>query len=229
MRWKLFIIVAIFALNSGEIKSQDNVKKIKLSGFVKDNSGNPVEGVMFFVDGKKVNKISDSKGFYRFKISPTAENIKIVSFDLGTIELLYDGSDRLDFTFEGTLEYFEGEPKVADDVVDIGYGTVKEKDMTTDVSQIKNNEIKATKYQNIYEMIKGEVPGVIVNGSSIRIQGTGSIMGSNEPLFIVNGMETPAIGHIPPSDVASISVLKGASATIYGSRGSNGVIVIKLR
>ena len=78
-------------------------------------------------------------------------------------------------------------------------------------------------------MIVGEVPGVIVSGTSIRIRGASSINASSEPLFIVDGAPTSSIGHISPRDVKSIDILKGSSAAIYGVRGANGVIVIKLK
>jgi TonB-dependent SusC/RagA subfamily outer membrane receptor len=75
-------------------------------------------------------------------------------------------------------------------------------------------------------MINGQVPGVEVNGTSIKIQNATSFMLGTEPLFVVDGMIVPGIGDISPMDVKSIEVLKGASASIYGSRGANGVILI---
>ena len=76
-------------------------------------------------------------------------------------------------------------------------------------------------------MIKGQVPSVEVSGKSIRIQGFSSL-GSTEPLFVVDGIVSSSIDDIPPSQVKSIEVLKGSSAAIYGSRGANGVILIRL-
>jgi len=78
-------------------------------------------------------------------------------------------------------------------------------------------------------MIAGKVPGVDVSGKKIRIRGINSMVSSNDPLFVVNGLPMSSIDHIPPQVVESISVLKGPSATIYGSRGINGVIVITLK
>jgi TonB-dependent SusC/RagA subfamily outer membrane receptor len=77
-------------------------------------------------------------------------------------------------------------------------------------------------------MIRGEVPGVQVSGTSIRIQGASSLMLSTEPLFVVDGMVVNSIGDIQPFTVKSIEILKGSSAAIYGSRGANGVILINL-
>jgi TonB-dependent SusC/RagA subfamily outer membrane receptor len=88
---------------------------------------------------------------------------------------------------------------------------------------------KKTKYASIYDMIKGEVAGVQVSGSKVRIRGATSIQGSTDPLLVVNGMVVTDIDDIPPEIVKSIDVLKGPSASLYGSRGANGVIVIKTK
>ena len=77
-------------------------------------------------------------------------------------------------------------------------------------------------------MLRGEVPGVQVNGTSIRIQGASSLTLSTEPLFVVDGVTVNSIDHILPQMVKSIQVLKGSSAAIYGSRGANGVLLINL-
>ena len=78
-------------------------------------------------------------------------------------------------------------------------------------------------------MIAGRIPGVDVAGKKVRIRGVNSMVSNNDPLFVVNSIPLNSIDHILPQDVESISVLKGPSATIYGSRGVNGVIVIKLK
>jgi TonB-dependent SusC/RagA subfamily outer membrane receptor len=81
-------------------------------------------------------------------------------------------------------------------------------------------------YQDIYDMIRGRVPGVEVSGKSIRIRGTNSLNVSTEPLFVVDGVIVREIDNIAPETVRSIEVLKGPDASVYGTRGSNGVIVI---
>lgn len=78
-------------------------------------------------------------------------------------------------------------------------------------------------------MIKGKIPGVVVNGESIRIRGPNSFFQNNDPLFVVDGIPVSSISNIRPNMVESISVLTEAAASIYGSRGVNGVIVITLR
>jgi TonB-dependent SusC/RagA subfamily outer membrane receptor len=112
--------------------------------------------------------------------------------------------------------------------VNVGYGSLKKSDMTTAVGKIDGQNYKYASYNNIYDMIRGEVPGVQVNGKSIQIQGPSSINVSTEPLLVVDGMVVNSIDDIRPIQVKSIEILKGSSASIYGSRGSNGVILITL-
>jgi TonB-dependent SusC/RagA subfamily outer membrane receptor len=116
-----------------------------------------------------------------------------------------------------------------DETINVGYGTVKRKNLTTQVGKIDGTNKKYAAYQNIYDMIRGELPGVQVRGKSILIQGPSSINLSTEPLLVVDGVIINSIDDISPRDVKSIEVLKGAAASIYGSRGANGVIMIYLK
>ena len=88
---------------------------------------------------------------------------------------------------------------------------------------------KVPVYQDIYDMIRGRVPGVEVSGKSIRIRGSNSLNVSTEPLFVLDGVIVSTIDQISPDNVKSIEVLKGPDATVYGTRGSNGVIIIKTK
>jgi TonB-dependent SusC/RagA subfamily outer membrane receptor len=92
------------------------------------------------------------------------------------------------------------------------------------VINIRNSAVPV--YQDIYDMIRGRVAGVEVSGKSIKIRGTNSLNISTEPLFVVDGVITREIDDIAPETVKSIEVLKGPDASVYGARGSNGVIVI---
>ena len=112
--------------------------------------------------------------------------------------------------------------------VNLGYQKVKKKDSTSSTSSLKVT--RGSGYTNIYEYLQGRVAGVEVNGTNIRIRGERSLNGSNEPLILVDGIETSDISYISPDEVESIDVLKDASsAAMYGSRGANGVILITLR
>ena len=124
--------------------------------------------------------------------------------------------------------------------VNIGYGTRARKDLTSSVASVSSEEIERSTAPTLAEMLRGRVAGLSVTetaggGLQVRIRGVSSIYGSSEPLFIVDGVPITtgsgvALSSINPRDVASIDVLKDAAATaIYGSRGANGVILIRTK
>lgn len=124
---------------------------------------------------------------------------------------------------------FQGKtPDYGEETVDIGYGSVRRRDMTGSASRV---DVKSgSGYTDMYEYLRGRVAGVDVNGTTITIRGVRSILGSNEPLFLLDGVEISSLDGISPEDVDSVTVLKDASSTAaYGSRGANGVILIKTR
>lgn len=114
--------------------------------------------------------------------------------------------------------------------VNVGYGVVKKRNLTTSVSKVAVGKENVTSYSHIGDYLMGRVPGVqvIKSGTSYRyvIRGLNSVNLSSDPLFIVDGVETMSIDYINPQDVQSVEVLKDASASIYGTRGANGVILI---
>lgn len=110
--------------------------------------------------------------------------------------------------------------------VNIGYGEQEKDQMTTSVSKIKNTR-QSESYSTIFEMIQGKCPGVQVNGERILIRGIGTNSDATDPLYIVDGVQVSSISSIDPIMVDSIEVLKdAASASIYGTQGANGVILI---
>ena len=115
-----------------------------------------------------------------------------------------------------------------EEFIDIGYGQIRKENSASAASSLDIPQ--GSGYSNIYDYIKGRVAGVTVNGTTIRIRGERSILGSNDPLFIVDGMEVYDIGFLSPDMVESITVLKDAATTaIYGARGANGVLIIRTR
>ena len=114
-----------------------------------------------------------------------------------------------------------------DRMVNTGYESLPAESLTTSVSVVEGDDI--VPYKDIYEMIKGKCVGVMVTGHSITIRGKGSINCPTEPLFVVDGVAVEDVSFINPREVKSISVLKDASASIYGVRGANGVILINLK
>lgn len=132
------------------------------------------------------------------------------------------------------------EQAAGDEEIIVGYGTQKKKNVTGAISTISGEEVRRRRAPtDLSELLEGNAAGVVVSrtggGIQVRIRGTSSIMGSNEPLYVVDGVPIDpgpngVLQAVNPYDVESITVLKDASATaIYGSRGGNGVIVIKTR
>lgn len=114
-----------------------------------------------------------------------------------------------------------------DEDVNVGYGTVKKRDLSHPVSslQVKGDEIRT--YRDMYEYLEGRVAGVMVTtGKRIIIRGVNTVNGSSDPLIIVDGAECQDLSTINPNDVKSVDILKDSAAAIYGVRGANGVIVI---
>ena len=116
--------------------------------------------------------------------------------------------------------------------INVGYGTVDKSELTYSVNQLDIDEKDIVSYTDIWEYMRGRVPGVTIGPAeagqtpSITIRGINSINLSTQPLIMVDGVETDDISFLNPNDVGSVSVLKDASASIYGTRGANGVILI---
>lgn len=129
----------------------------------------------------------------------------------------------------------ESDSKMLDEVVAIGYGTMKKSDLTGSVASIKADALKKTPAAGLDQALQGRAAGVTVNANSgqpgaaasIRIRGIGTVMGGSDPIFVVDGMITSNISFLNPNDIESTEILKDASSTaIYGSRGANGVILV---
>ena len=208
---------------------QKTNKKITISGYVVDGTQSSVANAIVTVDGQKTDVVTNGKGYYKIKVKPESSKIGILTLTNGVLEEEINGRTRINFQFQGSVpSQVVEKADPGDDVVDIGYGKVKKRDMTSTVNKIDGTNPKYASYRNIYDMIRGEVPGVQVVGNSIKIQGAASLTLSTEPLYVVDGVTVNSIDNILPYQVKSIQVLKGSSASIYGSRGANGVIVINL-
>lgn len=223
----IFISVFLFAPADAQKKSS---RKITISGFVLDTSRQPVAGALILIDKMNSNVVSDSKGYYRVKVKPDAEKITVFTVNGGNSDELINGRTTIDFIIEGARADMKNE-NIADDeeTINIGYGEVKSKDLTLPVNEVKVSGDKNRVYADIYDMLRGTVPGVRVTGKSIRIQGAATFQGDTQPLFVLDGIIVSSIDEIPPQSVKSIEVLKGAAASIYGSRGANGVLLIRLK
>ncbi len=224
-RIALTIILAIFIC--GPVSSQGkNKKKVVLTGKIVNRDSMPVRNVSIFLDGTNSNVMSDSKGEFRLKFKPDVKKISFYSLNDGVFEIAYIGQERLEITMNHEASLLPDTRQMDEESVETGYGRSSTDDLTGSVSSIKSDRFKNRSYNNIYSMIAGEATGVTVEGTTIRIRGISSLIGSSDPLLIVDGSPAVSLDHIAPSDVESIDILKGSSTAIYGSRGAAGVVVI---
>jgi TonB-dependent starch-binding outer membrane protein SusC len=231
MKTKIFFLILLLVIPV-IVSGQKVSKKLTISGYVLDSNSKPVAGATIFVDFQRTNTTSNKKGFYKIKVSQAAKKISVLTASNNLEEAEIGDKRTINFllkTAELSTQRQE-QDAAADETVNIGYGTVKKKDLTTTVGKIDAKKKNYATYTDIYEMIRaGGVPGVIVRGKSILIQGPTSINYQGEPLFVVDGVIINSIENISPMDVESIEVLKGSAAAIYGSRGAAGVIMIYLK
>ena len=204
---------------------------ITITGIVTDGPGESIPGVNVMIKGTSMGVVTDTNGKYSINV-PDTDAVLIFSF-VGYVTREIAVGNRT--TIELTLEE---DTRLIEEVVVVGYGSVKKSDYTGAISVIKEKDLKRTPATNIGTMLQGLGTGVQIaksgggnhpgNTPSIRIRGTRSLSGGNDPLIVVDGIPFDGgINEVNPDDVASIQILKDASATaIYGSRGSNGVILI---
>lgn len=228
MKTRLFLLLVLSFIAFGSIYAQKKNKKTIVSGYVTDGIQMPVAGAVVMVNGEKSGRLTNGKGYYKIKIKPDVTKIGIFTYTNGVREEPVNGRETINFVFEGSVPD-QNAAKAAQDgeeTVNIGYGSVKKRDVTGSVGGIDGTKSRYAAYSNIYDMLRGEVAGVQVVGTSIKIQNASSLTLSTEPLFVVDGNIVSSISDISPSTVKRVQVLKGSSASIYGSRGANGVILI---
>lgn len=212
------------ALAGGSVNTFVQARQNAIKGTVVDEAGEPMIGVTIKVKNSQAAAITDLDG-----------NFSVNASDGATIEISYVGYiTQTVKAHNGMKVQLAPDSQVMDEVVVIGYGTVKKRDVTGAVASIKNEDIVIAPTSNAMEALQGKVAGMdIVKGSGqigdepeILLRGTRSIYGSNEPLFIIDGIPG-SYSEVNPSDIETIDVLKDASSTaIYGSAGANGVVII---
>ena len=230
MKARTLLLILTAVLAAGQVQGQKRSKMVTVTGTVTDTAMVPVSGVLIVVDGENTGLTTNRNGFYKLRIRPDVKSIGAFTYNMGSVATVWDGRVVVDLVLDGTtgLLNFKPEMPEGERKIDVGYGTKRRKDLTTDVGFIDGQDEANLSYTNIYDMIQGKVPGVQVNGNKITIRGVNSINLSTDPLFVVDGVVVNSIDNISPRQVKSISVLKGSDASIYGSRGAGGVILITL-
>ncbi len=198
-----------------------------VTGFVTDAANAPLVGASVVIKGTRISATTDIDGKYTLESVPAGATLVASYIGMLTKEVPATG-DEVNISLEDDAMQLE-------EVVMIGYATVKKRDLTGAVSSVAAKEIAAVPVASAAAALAGRMAGVQVTTAEgspdaevkIRVRGGGSITGSNEPLYIVDGFPVSSINDVAASDIASIDVLKDASsAAIYGSRGANGVVII---
>jgi TonB-dependent starch-binding outer membrane protein SusC len=230
MKLKTGILLAISLCFLQISYSQRTDKRIVITGIITDSTKNPIEGAAIFIDDKNTNSVTNYKGQYKVKVNHSSQKISVLSVQGGTSEDLINGRTEINFVMgNDLLKMLKGNNENEnDETISDGYITENKKNSATSVSKVNAQNPKYKSYQNIYDMLRGEVSGVKIIGTKIQIMGPSSFNGNDDPLFIVDGVPVEKIDYISPGEVQSIEILKGASASIYGTRGANGVLLINL-
>lgn len=210
--------------------SSASMSQILVRGTVLDENGQTLSGVTVQIKGQNKGTISNNDGKFALSVDNTSKILvfSYLGFEKREVKVEKDKPMTLVMKEIG---------QTLNDVVVIGYGTVKRKDLTGAVSKVNVNELQAAPVANFMDAMAGRVAGVDVSSNegqpgmepTITIRGANSLTQSNSPLFVIDGypFESSGAELIAPSQIESIEVLKDASATaIYGSRGANGVVII---
>jgi len=230
-----YVIIALMLCSYGLGSAQNS--DVKVTGTVlAESNGEPLIGVNILVKGSPLGTISDLNGVFTVK-AKIGETLRVSYIGYEAQNVKVTGSNL-------TIRLKEND-KSLNEVVVIGYGTQKRKDVTGSISSITGDDLRKTQPATFDQALQGKVAGVVVQqisgqpggGVSIQIHGISSISSTNSPLYVIDGVIIPPssdpgngsnpLNTINPSEIESIDVLKDASATaIYGSQATNGVVVI---
>ena len=197
-----------------------------LTGTVKDASGEPLIGATVQLPNGQ-GTVTDIDGNFSLAVK-NGDKITISYIGCKTQTITVGNQSNLNITLANDAEGL-------DEVVVVGYGTMKRRDLTGAVASVTGDKLAANPVSTVAEALQGQLPGVNVISQdgrpggtmSVRVRGGGSITQSNDPLYIVDGIQVSSIDDIPADDIESLDVLKDAASTaIYGARGANGVILI---
>ncbi len=242
MKNLFLFLLAVFISVANSVQAQET--QIPVTGIVYMD-GEPLTGANIVIkNNSSRGTITDIDGYFSLKVP---KNGTIVVSFIGFISQEFVITEEVNLTVELKEDTIQGE-----ELVVVGYGSVRRSDLTGSISSISSEDIQSASISSIDQGLQGKASGVVItqtsgqpgSGSSIRIRGTSSINGNNEPLYVIDGIPVISdasqlssgatkgpsmnpLASINPSDVESVEILKDASATaIYGARGANGVILV---
>ena len=188
----------------GSFSQEDNKESYKLKLTVRDANNKAVPGAVILIDGVKQNRLANSKGVFKIKLDKKPEEISAFSPSIGLKKVSFDDKEEMII--------------------------ILEKDNTSYLVDTSREKVSTSKqFLNIYDYLRGKVPGVTISGNNeIAIRGASTFYGSREPLYILNGVQIDktTFGNIVPTDIKSVKIIKGPETAIYGIRGANGIIQV---
>ena len=203
-------------------------QELTLNGTVLDENNQPLTGAGVMVKGTTNGEVTDLDGKFTIWLNKKGVDITVSYIGYKTYEFRYGGQDNITIRLEPDTELLE-------EIVVVGYGTMKKSDLTGSVASVSSDAIEGYQVSSIAGALGGQIAGVQITqtdgtpGASvnINIRGVGTLNGDNSPLYIVDGFQVDNIDWLSNSDIESIEVLKDASsAAIYGSRAANGVLMV---
>lgn len=231
VKWRLFKFTCWLCLLVATLPLAVNAQeKQTVSGRITDNKSAPVKGANIVVKGAPEGTTTDADG--RFTLTNVANNATLVVSNTGylTQEVTVKGRTSFDFSLVQSVSNL-------DEVVVVGYGTLRKKDLTGSVSQIKVSQLENENPQTVQDALRGNVAGLNISqvnaasakgGGDLLVRGQSSINAGTTPLFVVDGVIYPGqLSDINPNDIATIDVLKDASsAAVFGAKAASGVVLI---
>lgn len=223
MNWNKVIVLALTVslsvISFGQKTKKNSDKPVTITGKVVNQNNDPIAEAFLYIDGMKTSTFTQTDGLYKIKVSPSALNLEVRSEKYGDCSTPINDQTTINFTLNG-----------AESKASLPVDSNQENGSEGKDKKSKGpNSRKMNTYNDIYQMIRMEVSGVVVSGKSIQIKQGHSFLGTKTPLFVINGVIVNTIDNVNPVDVKSIKVITGSSAAIYGVNGSNGVISITLK
>ena len=220
--WSVLVLMMWVSVSWGQTRP--------ISGTVTDTKGEAVIGASVVVKGTTIGTVTDVKGNFTLNVPVSAKTLSISFIGMTSKDVLISGN-HLNVTLQDNSV-------ALNEVVAIGYGTVRKSDLTGAVSSVNASTVADAGRTSVLSTLQGAVPGVQIQQTSsqvgsnfnVIIRGQNSISGSTTPLYVVDGVVTSNIDFLNPQDIQKIDILKDASSTaIYGSRGADGVVIIQTK
>ena len=237
MRKSLFLLIALVFVCTFSMLAQTKTITGTVTGA---DDGLPIPGAAVMIKGTSIGTVTDGNGRYQLSIPATAQTVVVSFVGMKTKEVAIGNSSTVDVVIESELID-------VDEVVVVGYGVQRKKDVTSSISQVKGSDIAEIASPSFLQQLAGRASGVQITQSSgdlgtppnVRIRGVNTISSGSQPLVVINGVPVTSgnlggsytnnnpMADINPADIESIEILKdGAATAIYGSRASNGVMLI---